>query len=56
MFYAAMRYGKPIQDADEVLAQIGNALRNGTKNVNGPRAFSTSPVSRPRPFLGIGEL
>jgi hypothetical protein len=31
LFYQAMRSGKPLANADEMLAQVGTALRTATK-------------------------
>jgi hypothetical protein len=48
MFYEAMRFGKPVQDADATLAQLGDTLRNSVKPLNRPGNLSAPPTADQR--------
>ena len=48
MFYEAMRFGKPVQDADAALAQLGDALRHSAKCLNRPGNLSAPPAADQR--------
>jgi hypothetical protein len=48
MFYEAMRFGKPVQNADAALVQVGDALRHSAKRLNRPGNLSAPPAADQR--------
>ncbi len=48
MFYEAMRFGKPVPNADAALAQVGDALRNSAKRLNRHENLSAPPAADQR--------
>jgi hypothetical protein len=48
MFYEAMRFGKPVEDADAALAQLGNGLRHSVKRLNRSGNLSAPPAADQR--------
>ncbi len=47
-FYEAMRYGKPVQNSDETLAQMVAALRSGARRVHRAGSLSAPAVADQR--------
>ncbi len=43
LFYEAMRSGMPLTNADQVLAQVGSALRSATKRKHDSHRDEASP-------------
>ncbi len=48
MFYEAMRFGKPVQDADAALVLLRDALRQGVKPLNRPGNPTALPAADQR--------
>jgi len=48
VFYEAMRLGQPLVNADESLAQLGTALKQGTQHIYGSTGVVATTIADPR--------